>query len=155
MASANSDVAGFGQLWTRTEANGSRLYYTDDIGDDKAVGMAEYDLVGNQNSNMSTDSVAQRLVNGAWYSDNGVAYTLTLEPSTDLEFPTGAQMSVWNEGAGTLTITEGAGTTLWYLDGTGSVVDTAGGMTLAQGGFLTIIRKNSATYLAMGAGGTA
>jgi hypothetical protein len=80
---------------------------------------------------------------------------LTLEPSTDTQFPVGAQLTVWNEGTGVLTINEGSGTTLYYMDGSGTVTDTAGGMTLAKGGFLTIIRKSTTVYLAMGAGGTA
>jgi Putative phage tail protein len=152
-ATAFGDTGTYGQIWCRTETNGSRLYYTDDTGDDKPVGMAAYNLVANQNSNMTTDSVAQSLVNGAWYSDNATTYILTLEPSTDQEFPIGAQMTVWNEGSGALTITEGTGDTLWYSDG-GAFTDVAGSMALAQGGYLTIIRKSATVWLAMGAGGT-
>jgi hypothetical protein len=158
---ASADVASDGQIWVKNNVPND-LYYTCDTGIDYPVGYATYRRSasttldnGNQTLNMSTDSVADALVNGCWYSDNATAYTLTLEPSTDTQFPVGAQLTVWNEGTGVLTINEGSGTTLYYMDGSGTVTDTAGGMTLAKGGFLTIIRKSTTVYLAMGAGGTA
>ena len=100
---------------------------------------------------MTTDSVADALVNGCWYSDNATAYTLTLEPSTDTQFPVGAQLTIWNEGSGTLTITEGTGDTLYVLTGS-AVTDAAGSATMAQGGYATLIRKSTTVWLLMGAG---
>lgn len=147
-SAADADIAGFGQVWISSDTP-CTPWYTDDAGNDYPLGFAAYRTFANQ-----TDTVDQYYVNGAWYSDNATAYTLTLEASSSTAFPVGAQFTIWNEGSGTLTINEGTGDTLWLLDGS-AVTDTAGGCTMAQGGYATVIRKSAATWLIMGAGLTA
>lgn len=156
-ASATTDVTGDGQVWVKDNAPND-LYYTGDTGIDYPVAYATYRKTSataldnaNQTLDMGTESVADAMVNGCWYSDNATAYTLTLEDSGTTHFPVGAQMTVWNEGSGTLTINEGTGTTLYVMTGTART-DSAGGCTLGTGGYATIIRKSTTVYLIMGAG---
>lgn len=147
-ASAPADIAAFGQYWVKNDVPNTP-WFTDDAGNDYPLGTAAYRMYANQ-----TDTVDGLYVNGTWYSDNATAYTLTLEASSSTAFPVGAQFTIWNEGSGTLTINEGTGDTLYLLDGS-SVTDTAGGCTMAQGGYATVIRKSAAVWLIMGAGITA
>jgi hypothetical protein len=154
---ATTDVAGDGQIWVKNNAPND-LYFTGDTGIDYPVAYATYRKTSataldnaNQTLNMGTESVADAMVNGCWYSDNSTAYTLTLEDSGTTHFPVGAQMTVWNEGSGTLTINEGTGTTLYVMTGSART-DSAGGCTLGTGGYATIIRKSTTIYLIMGAG---
>lgn len=149
-----TDIAAYGQFWVKS-ATPNIPIYTDDAGGDYYLGYAEYKLIANQSTNMNTSAdTAWGCINAAWYSDNVTAYTLTLENSTGTNFPVGAQMTIWNEGSGTLTISEGTGTTLYLMTGS-AVTDTAGGCTMAQGGYATLIRKSSTVYLIMGSGLTA
>jgi hypothetical protein len=157
LASAGTDVTADGQVWVKNNIPND-LYFTGDTGIDYPVAYATYRKTSataldnaNQSLNMGTESVADAMVNGCWYSDNATAYTLTLEDSGTTHFPVGAQMTIWNEGSGTLTIAEGTGTTLYVLTGS-AVTDSAGGCTLGQGGYATIIRKSTTVYLIMGAG---
>lgn len=156
-ASATTDVTADGQIWVKNNAPND-LYYTGDTGIDYPVAYATYRKTSataldnaNQTLNMGTESVADAMVNGCWYSDNATAYTLTLEDSGTTHFPVGAQMTVWNEGSGTLTINEGTGTTLYVMTGTART-DSLGGCTMGIGGYATIIRKSTTVYLIMGAG---
>lgn len=80
------------------------------------------------------------------------ARTLTLAASGDLDFPVEGLTNVVNAfGSGDYTITEGSGTTLFYLDGT-AFTDTAGGATLGPGGVATIYRFSSTVYYIWGSG---
>jgi len=159
-ASADADVAGDGQLWVRNNAPND-LYFTNDVGVDYPVGYATYRRSSanvidniNQTLNMTTDTVADAMVGGAWIKTNTTAYTLTLEPSTDTQFPVGSQIAIYNRGtSGTMTVTEGSGTTLWVLDGS-SATDAAGSATIAAGGYATLIRESTTIYVLMGAGVT-
>ena len=159
-ASASNDIGAYGQYWVKNNVPND-AYFTGDTGIDYPIAYARYRCSaattmdhGNQSLDMTTDSVADALVNGCWWSDNSTAYTLTLEPNTDTQFPVGGQMTVVNQGSGTLTINEGSGGQLFYGNGNGAFTDTAGGMTLAQGGYLTIIRKTTVIWWALGSGGT-
>lgn len=156
-SAADADVAGDGQFWVKNNAPNDP-YYTSDTGIDYPLAYATYRKTSstaldnaNETLNMGTESVADAMVNGCWYSDNSTAYTLTLEDSGTTHFPVGAQMTVWNEGSGTLTINEGTGTTLYVMTGSART-DSAGGCTLGTGGYATIIRKSTTVYLIMGAG---
>lgn len=149
-AAANS-FADYGQLWVQNLAP-NVLMFQDDTSVDRYVGMAQYYLIGNQTFDMNTPGNGPKCPNAVWYSDDATAYTLTLENSSATTFPVGAQMTIWNEGSGTLTITEGTTTTLYQLTGSGAPVDTTGGCTMGQGGYATLIRKSTTVYLIMGSG---
>jgi len=157
-ASATTDVAGDGQIWVKNNVPND-LYYTADNGIDYPIAYATYRRSAtntldniNQTLNMTTDSVADALVNGIWGKTVTTAYTLTLEPSTDTQFQVGAQLAIYNAGAsGNLTVTEGSGTTLNVLTGTAKV-DAAGSATVGPGGYATLIRESATGYLLMGAG---
>lgn len=154
-SAAQSDVAGDGQLWTKNNAP-TDLYFTTDNGLDYPVAYARYRVTADttlDGANVS-ETLGVQHINGVWYSDNATAYTLTLQASGVTTFPVGAQMTIWNEGSGTLTINEGASTTLYLLTGS-AVTDTAGGCTMGQGGYATLIRKSTTVYLIMGSGITA
>ena len=148
LSSADADIAGYGQYWVKNDTPNTP-WFTDDAGSDYPVGTAAYRMYANQ-----TDTVDGLYVNAAWYSDDGSAYTLTLEASGSTAFPVGAQFTIWNEGAGVLSINEGSGDTLYLLTGA-NVTDTAGGCTMAQGGYATVIRKSATVWLIMGSGITA
>lgn len=151
-ASATTDVTGDGQLWVKSNAPND-LYYTTDNGLDYPIAYARYRVTADttlDGANVS-ETLGVQHINGCWYSDNATAYTLTLQANTVTTFPVGAQMTIWNEGSGTLTITEGSLTTLYVLTGS-AVTDAAGSATMAQGGYATLIRKSTTVYLLMGAG---
>jgi len=157
---AAADVAAQGQFWVKNNVPNDP-YFTNDIGVDYPIGFATYRRSAattldniNQTLNMTTDSVADAMVGGAWVKTSTTARTLTLEPSTDTEFPVGAQIAIWNRAAsGTMTVTEGSGTTLYVLDGSSST-DAAGSATIAAGGYATLIRESTTVYVLMGAGVT-
>ena len=65
----------------------------------------------------------------------GVGYTLTLEASGTTDFPVEGITTVINASALDYTITEGAGTTLFYLEGGAGATDTTGGCVIGAGGF--------------------
>jgi hypothetical protein len=156
--SASTDVAAYGQVWVKNNIPND-LYYTNDSGVDYPVGYATYRKSSanvidniNQTLNMTTDAIADAMVGGAWIKTNTTAYTLTLEPSTDTQFPVGSQIAIYNRGAsGIMTVTEGAGTTLYVLTGSAST-DAAGSATIAAGGYATLIRESTTVYVLMGAG---
>lgn len=143
--SANAFSGAYGQFWVRNHVPNQAMF-SDDAGNDYPLGYARYRTFANV-----SDTVDAGYINGAWYSDNATAYTLTLEASGSTNFPVGGQFTIWNEGTGTLTINEGSGDTLYVLTGS-AVTDSAGGCTMAEGGYATVIRKSAATWLIMGAG---
>lgn len=83
--------------------------------------------------------------------DDAAAVTLTLEASTSTDFPVEHVTHIMNSAtSGNYTITEGSGTTLYYIDpGTGAV-DTAGGCTVGPGGNATIWRRSTTVYYIWG-----
>lgn len=81
-----------------------------------------------------------------WGKDNTTARTMTLEGSTTEDFPTYHCVHGINGGANDLTITEGSGVTLYYLEPGTGLVDTTGGCTVGPGGIVTIYRRNASTY---------
>jgi len=155
---AATDSATYGQFWVKNNVPND-AYFTGDTGIDYPLAYATYRRSSasvldnlNQTLNMTTDSVADAMVNGCWGKTTTTARTLTLEPSTDTQFPVGAQIAIWNRGAsGNMTVTEGTGTTLYVLTGS-ATTDAAGSATIAPGGYATLIRESTTVYLLMGAG---
>lgn len=83
------------------------------------------------------------------FQDDGAARTWTLPASGDTVVPDGAIIDVTNLGAGNLTIAEGAGVTLTWLDGsTGST----GNRTLAQWGIATLTKRSGTQWYIFGSG---
>jgi hypothetical protein len=123
-------------------------------GDEHALAYVNTKQFGNTNYNLNTAQNAERAVNGTWYYDDGGNWTITLEPSAQLRFPIGGSFTVLNAGSGTITIAEGTGDTLFYMEvGTGGV-DTLGGATMEPGAFATIYRESATNWFIMGAGVT-
>jgi hypothetical protein len=84
--------------------------------------------------------------------DATTARTLTLAAVGDLDFGVHKMTTVINAFAtGDYTVTEGASTTLFFLDGS-TVVDTAGGLTIGPGGVCNIWREAAGIYYAWGTG---
>ena len=86
------------------------------------------------------------------FKDTTTARTLTLAAVGDLDFPVNGMTTVVNAFTSTdYTITEGASTTLYYLDGA-TRVDTAGGCTIGPGGVANIWREAAGVYYIWGTG---
>lgn len=79
------------------------------------------------------------------------ARTLTLAASGDVDFPVEHTTHIGNAHAtNNYTITEGSGTTLYYLEPGVGLTDTAGGCTIGPGGFATIWRLSTTVYYIWG-----
>ncbi len=86
------------------------------------------------------------------FKDASTARTLTLAASGNLDFPIHAMTTVVNAfTSGNYIVTEGASTTLYYLDGA-TRIDTAGGLTIGPGGVANIWRESATVYYAWGTG---
>jgi hypothetical protein len=152
-ANAGADTAARGQLWVRNDAP-CNLMFTDDAGTDSYVGLAEYKTWTNQSFNFNTVGNGEDVVNGLIYYTNTTAYTITLSNSTNTEFPVGGRIDVYNRGTNTITVNEGTSMTLYYLSGS-AATDTAGGCTIAAGGYASIIKESTTVWVIMGGGITA
>jgi len=80
----------------------------------------------------------------------GVGYTLTLESSGTTDFPIEGITTILNASALDYTVTEGGGTTLYYLEGGAGATDTLGGCTIGAGGAATVYRYDATTYYIWG-----
>lgn len=86
------------------------------------------------------------------FKDATTARTLTLASNASLDFPVHGMTTVINAfTSGNYTITEGASTTLYYLDGA-TRTDTAGGATVGPGGVANIWRESATVYYIWGTG---
>ena len=91
-----------------------------------------------------------------WDKTGSTPYTVTLAASTDLDFPVYGVVTLMNKfTSGDITVTEGSGTTLYYMDPAAGRVDTAGGCTIQPGGVATIQRAASTSYYIWGSAITA
>jgi hypothetical protein len=91
-----------------------------------------------------------------WDKTGSTGYTVTLAASSDLDFPVYGVVTLMNKfTSGDVTITEGSGTTLYYMDPVLGRVDTAGGCTMGPGGVATIQRAASTSYYIWGSAITA
>jgi len=103
------------------------------------------------NDNVS-DTLESRHAGQIAFKDATTARTLTLASNVDLDFPVETMTTVINAfTSGDYTITEGASTTLFYLDGS-TRIDTAGGATVGPGGVANIWRESATVYYIWGTG---
>jgi hypothetical protein len=90
----------------------------------------------------------------AFLKDGATVRTITLEASTSTDFPVHGVMTIFNAvSTGNITVTEGAGTTLYVLDGS-SRTDAAGSATVGPGGVATLWRESATIYYLFGSGVT-
>lgn len=145
-----ASVATFGQWWVKNDAP-NRPYFTDDGDSAYPLGFAKWLNV----SEDAADTIDWQYMNGIAFKDGTTPITYTLEASGVTTFEVGSNTTFINANAtGDITINEGTGTTLYLLDGS-AVTDTAGGCTLAGGGYATLYRHSATVYYIMGAGLTA
>ena len=121
----------------------------------KAHSGSEHDIGFNVlpvfNSNVS-DTLEAQHCGTIQFKGTTTGRTLTLEASTSTDFPVQGVTTVMNAYTSTnYTITEGSGTTLYYLDGS-TRTDTAGGCTIGPGGVATIFRYSATIYYIWGSG---
>ena len=76
--------------------------------------------------------------------------TLTLAASGDLDFPVAGIVTVLNAHSGNYTITEGSGTTLFFIEPGVDATDTTGGAVIGAGGVATIYRFSATVYYIWG-----
>jgi hypothetical protein len=119
----------------------------DHPGNFRAVG---FNTLSDFNNNVS-DTLEAGHCGALAFTNNTTAYTLTLAASSDLDFPVDGVTTVVNAGtSGNYTITEGASTTLYFVEPGSGRVDTAGGCTVGPGGVATIWRESSTVYYIWG-----
>jgi hypothetical protein len=83
------------------------------------------------------------------YSDDGTAYTYTLDNSVAI----GTHFSIQNRGSGAknITVAAGSGNTLYWLQGTASAPGT-GSRTISRGGVMTVVKIASTVFHCYGGG---
>jgi len=149
-ATGQIDLVTTGTLGTG-ETTGMRIEAHD--GDLHDVGLNTLPRSADNNSSFT---LAAQHCGQLWDKTSGTAYTMTLEDSGSSDFPVEGIVTVMNSfTSGDLTITEGTGTTLYYMDPTSGRVDTAGGCTVGPGGVATIRRAGTTTYYIWGSAITA
>jgi hypothetical protein len=84
-----------------------------------------------------------------WHKDAGGAVTYTLD--NDADIPQGATFVIANRDTEDITIAEGVGVTLYWMDG-GGVTPPDGNLTLAEAGVCTVYKYSDTVYLAWGNG---
>lgn len=99
-----------------------------------------------------SDTLEAKHCGGVYFKDGTTAITLTLEASGATDFPVGGVTTIINAGtSANITVTEGASTTLYQLDGSART-DTAGGCTVGPGGVATLWREATTIYYIWGSG---
>lgn len=83
----------------------------------------------------------------AIYKDD--AANITVPPNSSVAFPTGSSVSLYNFNAGSLSLLQGSGVSL-YIPGSGS----AAARTLAAYSFVTLWKFDTNSWLVVGAGVT-
>lgn len=152
-ATAPTGAAAYGTFWIKNDTPNTP-WFTNDSSEDFPLGYAAYNLLGNQSLAMTTASVAEQCVNGLWYKTTTTARTLTLETSSTVNFPVGAQMTIVNAGSsGNLSVVDQTTNTCYVLTGSAKT-DIVGTATIAPGGYATLIRVSSTETWLMGAGVT-
>jgi hypothetical protein len=81
-----------------------------------------------------------------WHKDSGVAVTFTCANDTDI--PQGATYVVHNDDTENLTIAQGTGVTLAWLEAGAAPV--TGNVTVAQGGIVTVYKYSDTEFWAWG-----
>jgi len=134
--------------WFATTGITSSVNLKDHEGNQHDVG---FNNLRKKNDNVSDTLEAAHCGNVA-FKDAATVRTLTLAAVGDLDFPVLGMTTVINAfTSGNYTITEGATTTLYYLDGV-TRTDTTGGCTLGPGGVANIWREAAGVYYIWGTG---
>lgn len=94
----------------------------------------------------TSDTLEERHCGAINIKDNPTALTLTLEASSGTNFPIYGVTRIVNNASGNYTISEGIGTTLYYIKPGVGLTDTAGGCTVGPGGVATIWRRSGSVY---------
>ncbi|MDJ0952491.1 MAG: host specificity factor TipJ family phage tail protein [Acidimicrobiia bacterium] len=141
-ASADADVAAFHQFWTRN-SNPTIAFMTDDTGVDYPIGYNSLPIAvisASQNFLLSQ-------VGWLYHKSSGVAVTLTCAQDTNTWV--GATWVVHNDDTEDLTIAQGSGVTVYWLEA-GSA-PAAGNVTVEQGGIVTVFKRNTNEFWVWGA----
>lgn len=141
---------GFGLFWVDDTASPTRPMFRDDGSQLYELQYAQPPLFVNANQDFNTGGTARSMVGNACYYDDGANYTITLENSGVQDFPIKSSFEIINAGSGTITISEGTGMTLFYMDPTGAVTDVVGSCTLDIGGVATVFRRSTTVWLIWG-----
>lgn len=83
-------------------------------------------------------------------TSDGGTWTLTIDATGNTDFPIGGVTTIINGGATDYTITEGSGTTLFYMEAGVGGTDTTGGCVLGAGGVATLYRFDATDYFIWG-----
>lgn len=120
---------------------------------DRVLAQLNTKRIANQSLSMSGSAQnSQHAMNSTFFYDDGANYSITLEDSGFERFPLQSTFTIINAGSGTISVLEGTGDTLYYLDPGVAVTDTAGGATIAIGGFATVYRDTAGDWFIMGGG---
>jgi len=153
-SAAPGDISGQGSLWNKDTEWYGEPNWTDSNGTDFPLGFARAQVfTTNGTYDFNSSSQGRLAINGMAFFDNSTAYTITLENSSGTKFPVECSFQILVVGTGTITITEGTSTTLWFVED-GTVTDTAGGCTMGEG-VATVFRSAAGTYYIWGSGITA
>ena len=118
--------------------------------DDRILAHLNPKRIANINLDLATAEGAQRALNATFFYDDGLAHNIDLEPNTQTRFINQSTFTIINAGAGTITVNEGTGDTLYFVDpGTGRT-DTLGGCTIGPGGTATVYRDSDAIWYILG-----
>lgn len=146
-----AETSQFYPLNTVSDTDNNPYWLPGTAGAEHAIAFVNTKEFGNTNYNQNTAQNAERAINGTYYYDDGSNWTITLEPSAQTRIPIGSSFTVLNAGSGTITIAEGTGDTLFYLDPGVGGVDTLGGADLGPGGFCTVYRQSASDWFIFGA----
>ncbi len=118
---------------------------------DRVLAVLNTARIANQSLSLSGSAEnSQRALNSTFFYDDGNPYTITLEDSGFERFKVQSTFTIINAGSGTITVNEGSGDTLYYVDpGTGRT-DTTGGCTIGPGGTATVYRDSAAIWYILG-----
>lgn len=133
-ASAEADVAAFGQFWVKSDVPNVPMF-TDDTGVDQLIdpSMSEPNI---QNGNYTT--LIGDKGKTIYKVSGGAGETITIAAEASVDYPVGTMIGFDNDGGGALTIDVGGADTLINAnDG------TTGSVSLATGGE-AVARKNAA-----------
>lgn len=140
-ASAAADVTNDGQIWVRNDSPNT-LWYTGETGLDRPIGFNAMPVV--------TISASQNFllaeVGYMMHKSSGVAVTLTC--AQDASTWLGATWVVHNDDTEDLTIAQGAGVTIYWLEG-GSA-PAPGNVTVEQGGVVTVYKLSATEFWVWG-----
>ncbi len=133
-ASADSDVAGEGQFWVKSDTPNTP-YFTDDTGKDQIIDPS-ISTINEQNGNYTL--VLGDKGNTISKVSGGAGETITIPANSAVAFPIGTLIGINNDGGGILTVDINTDTLTWSAD------NSTGNRSIADGGAM-IIHKVTAT----------